>query len=61
MIMEASVGAGFIKVVDFNEVYKFLADRLQRDCYYLLARPPAFRPGQIPTDGDTGERQEVKK
>ena len=53
LIRTAPVGGGEIKVLGFGEVQAMLSEKLQRDCFYLLKRRPAFRAGEIPTDGDT--------
>jgi aminoglycoside 3-N-acetyltransferase len=48
------VGTGAIFCTDCASVVEEGAECLNRDRYFLLARPPAFRAGEIPADGMTG-------
>jgi aminoglycoside 3-N-acetyltransferase len=43
--------------VKCRSVLEHLEQMLAKDPYYLLAAPPQFVPGQIPTDGPTGPRR----
>lgn len=38
-----------------NDIVDEFVDRLRGDRYYLLEKPPNFRPGDVPMDGPTGD------
>lgn len=53
------VGTGSIFLTDCTAVVEEGVKCLNRDRYFLLQQPPAFRRGEIPADGNTGPMRVV--
>lgn len=53
------VGTGAIFCTDCHAVVEEGVKCLNRDRYFLLAQPPAFRSGEVPMDGNTGPMQTI--
>jgi hypothetical protein len=56
---DCPVGRGRMMIATCNDIIDFGIECLNEDRYFLLAEPPRFRPGEIPTDGLTGPMQIV--
>lgn len=54
LIATHSWGAVDFHLVGFRAAQDFLYDKLRKDPFYLLAAPPRFIDGTIPTDGAVG-------
>ena len=54
LLRTTSVGRGVLRCVGTRAAFDFLKEKLKRDFYYLLKRPPAFEQGRIPMDGPAG-------
>ncbi len=50
-------GSSFIFCGGAQQIFDEAIAALSEDRWFLLARPPAFRPGEIPFDGATAARQ----
>jgi aminoglycoside 3-N-acetyltransferase len=57
--IDAPIGRGRMMCASCDEVVQEGIKCLDRDRYFLLATPPRFRSGEIPTDGTTGVMRTV--
>lgn len=55
LVSTVDVGRSRAWCVRATDAFAYVKQRLQRDCFYLLKRPPAFVKGRIPTDGGTAD------
>lgn len=56
-LKKVPLGADALWAVPFQAVFDACLAGLRRDPYYILAKPPAFVPGEIPLDGISSERE----
>ncbi len=48
LVVTSTIGRSKLRVVDFNVAFKFLANNIKADLYYLLNNPPSFDETKIP-------------
>lgn len=58
IVSKVKLGMGEVRCVSCKAVFEFLKEKLKKDFFYLLKRPPKFIAGKIPMDGETGPAPE---
>jgi aminoglycoside 3-N-acetyltransferase len=57
--VEAPVGRYVVQVAAAPDIVRVGVEALRAERWFFLARPPAFRRGEYPADGPTGELRDV--